>query len=425
MRRYLMIFLLVVFAGLPACGDDGDDGGGAGGTGTTAQNLAGTNITFSVSLAQEETAAVQELIGQFERTTGADVTITSITSSDLPAKLRVDVGAGRPTVHLFAQDNLALAVLVQENLVEDLSGVQLPSGILPSMTPERFNGKQFFLPFRPNVRVAYVNADRFRSTNVRPPGTVEELRDVAQRLRAAGGSPKLTLSLAQGDPAAVTISEWIVSFGGNPLLLNDEGSVRAFEFLQSMWRDGLLARESLLGKFDTEPDYLIGETSWLAQNWPFTTGQLARQGLLEKFDVYAGWRGPARAAHVIGGDVLGIPRGVTGRERDGAVQLAEFLMSREAQQTLAEKNTWPSIRDDAYGTVPAQQKETFDAIQNALKDGWYRPNVVYWSDVSEQMNVAIRRVIEGGENPRTVLNELNGRIQAAARQKGAQYPPTS
>ncbi len=425
MRRKAMILLLVMFAGLPACGGGDDSGAGGSGGAVPTRSLAGTNITFSVSLAEEETAAVQDLIGQFERTTGADVTITNITSADLPAKLRVDVGAGRPTVQLFAQDNLALAVLVQENLVEDLSSVQLPSGIVPAMTPQKFDGKQYFLPFRPNVRVAYVNTDRFRSANLKPPATVEELRDVSQKLRAAGGGPKLTLSLAQGDPAAVTISEWIVSFGGNPLLLNDEGSVRAFEFLQGMWKDGLLARESLLGKFDTEPDYLMGETSWLAQNWPFTTGQLVKQGLLEKFDVYEGWRGPARAAHVIGGDVLGIPRGVSGPQRDAAVQLADFLMSKEAQQVLAEKNTWPSIRDDAYRSVPAQQRETFDAIQKALKDGWYRPNVVYWSDVSEQMNVAVRRVIEGGENVRVVLNELNGKIQAAARQKGAQYPPTS
>ncbi len=41
------------------------------------------------------------------------------------------------------------------------------------------------------------------------------------------------------------------------------------------------------------------------------------------------------------------------------------------------------------------------------------------------MNAAVRRIIEGGENVRTVLNELHGRIEAAARQKGAQYPPTS
>ncbi|HWC11886.1 MAG TPA: extracellular solute-binding protein [Acidimicrobiales bacterium] len=422
MRRYLMALVLIPLLALTACGDDDEEEGAGGGT---TRDLAGTSITFSISLAQEEQAAIDELVRQFESRTGADVNVTAITSSDLPAKLRVDVGAGRPTVHLFAQDNLALAVLVQENLVEDLSDVQLPSQVLQAMTPERFDGKQYFLPFRPNVRVAYVNTERFGSANARPPATADELRDVAQKLRATAGGPKVTLSLAQGDPAAVTISEWIVSFGGDPLILNDDGSVRAFEFIQGMWRDGLLARESLLGKFDTEPEYLIGETAWYAQNWPFTTAQLAEQGLLDRFDVYEGWRGPDRAAHVIGGDVLGIPRGVSPDQRRAAVELAQFLMSKEAQETLAERNAWPSIRDDAYGTVPPAQKETFDAVQKALSNGWYRPNVIYWSDVSEQMNAAVRRIVEGGENVRTVLDELHGRIETAARQKGAQYPPTS
>jgi trehalose transport system substrate-binding protein len=273
LRRYLTVLLMVPLLALSACGDD-DEGGGGGQT--AGGQLAGTSITFSISLAQEEQAAIDDLVRQFESRTGADVTVSAITSSDLPAKLRVDVGAGRPTVHLFAQDNLALAVLVQENLVEDLSDVQLPSEVLPAMTPERFDGKQYFLPFRPNVRVAYVNTDRLRSANARQPATAEEYRTMAQTLRTSGGGPKVTMSLAQGDPAAVTISEAIVSFGGNPLILNDDGSVRAFEFIQGLWRDGLLARESLLGKFDTEPEYLIGETAWYAQNWPFTTSQIGR-----------------------------------------------------------------------------------------------------------------------------------------------------
>ncbi len=421
MRRYLTVLLVVPLLALAACGDDNETSGGGGGQ----RDLAGTNITFSISLAEEEQATVNDLIKQFEDQTGAKVNVTAITSSDLPAKLRVDVGAGRPTVHLFAQDNLALAVLVQENLVEDLSDVQLPSEVLPAMTPEKFNGKQYFLPFRPNVRVAYMNTDRFQSANVRRPATTDEYRTMAQTLRGAGGGPKVTISLAQGDPAAVTISEWIVSFGGNPLILNDQGSVQAFEFLQGMWKDGLFARESLQGKYDTEPEYLIGETAWYAQNWPFTTSQLSKQGLLGKFDVYEGWRGPARAAHVIGGDVLGIPRGVSPDQRKAAVRLAEFLMSKNAQEKLAQGNAWPSIRSDAYGTVPSDQKETFDAVQKALANGWYRPNVVYWSDVSEQLNAAIRRVLEGGENVKTALDDLHSKIEAAARQKGAQYPPTS
>ncbi len=36
--------------------------------------------------------------------------------------------SGNHTIHLFAQDNLALAVLVDDGLVEDLSDVAIPEG---------------------------------------------------------------------------------------------------------------------------------------------------------------------------------------------------------------------------------------------------------------------------------------------------------
>jgi trehalose transport system substrate-binding protein len=214
-----------------------------------------------------------------------------------------------------------------------------------------------------------------------------------------------------------------VSYGGNPLLLNDEGSIQAFTTLQNMWRQGLIARESLLAKFDTEIDNLRGETAWFAQNWPFTTAELAKQGLLTKFQVYEGYAGPARAAHVIGGEVLGVPKGVTGKPKEAAIALAQFLMSKPSQEKLAAENAWPSVRTDAYTQVPADQKSTFDAINRALQNGWYRPNVVYWSDVQDAINEAVRRVIVRGEPVEATLNELNGQIAQAAQDKGAEYPP--
>lgn len=414
--RALPALLFVVTLVAAACQQ-----GGPGGTG----RFAGTEITFSVSLEEGEKSVVQDILGNFESETGAKVNLTSVTSADLPQKLKVEVGAGRPTIHLFAQDNLALRVLVDEGLVEDLSDVEIPDGVLPAMVPQEFDGKQYFLPFRPNVRVAYANTDRLKSANAGTPKTVQEFRDTAQKVKAGEGTAKVTLSLAQGDPAAVTISEWVVSFGGNPLVLNDAGSVQAFEFLQGMWKDGLLAQESLLAKFDTEVDYLMGETAWLAQNWPFTSKRLADNGVIDKFEIYEGWKGPSRAAHVIGGDVLGIPKGVAGKQKEAAVELGMFLMSKETQARLAEENAWPSVRSDAYGAVPTEQKETFDAINRALESGWYRPNVRYWSDASEAMNEAIRRIMQGGEPVKATLDQLNARIAEAAKSKGETYPPAA
>ena len=385
--------------------------------------LAGRAVTFSLSVAEDEKHGIQEAIRRFTQATGARVTLVSVAAEDLPQKLKVDVRAGRPSIDLFAQDNLALRVLVDEDLVTDLSEVPIPDGVLRTMVPERFAGRQYFLPFRPNVQVTYVNRRRFAQAGVAPPKTAEELRAVGRRLKvAAGGVARLTLPLAQGAPAAVTIAEWIVGFGGNPLVLNDRGSVQAFEFLRSLWAEGVLLKESLLAKYDTQVDFLVGETAWLAPNWPFTSSVLAEQGLLEFFQVYEGWRGPRRGAHVIGGDVLGIAKGVAGTRREAAIALAQFLMGQEAQQTLVERNGWPSVRGDAYATVPPERRETYAAIQAALQDGWLRPNVPYWSDVSEAMNEAVRRILEHGEPLKPVLDALHEGVAASARRQGAPYP---
>jgi trehalose transport system substrate-binding protein len=380
-------------------------------------------LTFSASLAEDEKPVVREVLDRFRTETGVAVTLVAVTASDLPEKLKVEVGAGRPTIDLFAQDNLALRPLVDGGLVQTVDDVGVPDAVLPAMRPPTFDGARYFLPFRPNVLVTYVNRARLREVGAVLPRTAAELRAVAEAFKARRGAPKVTLALAEGAPTAITVAELILGFGGNPLVLNDAGSVSAFEFLAGLWRDGLLARESLVSKYDTQVDHLVGETAWLAQNWPFTSGVLAHQGLLDRFEVYAGWRGPVRAAHVVGGDVLGIPRGVMGRRREQAVRLAAFLMSREVQGRLVTGNAWPAIRADAYGEVPAIQRETFDAVRRALEDGWHRPGVAYWPEVSDAMNEGVRRILQGGEPVRPVLDGLHRAVAEGARRKGAPYPP--
>jgi trehalose transport system substrate-binding protein len=381
-------------------------------------------LTFSASLAEEEKPAVREVLERFRAESGVAVTLVAITAADLPEKLKVEAGAGRSTIDLFAQDNLALRPLVDGGLVQPLDDVAVPDAVPPVMTPPQFDGKRYFLPFRPNVQVTYVNRARLQEVGVGRPRTLAELRTVAEAFKSRKGAPKIALSLAEGAPAAITVAELVLAFGGDPLVLNDAGSIAAFEFLSGLWRDGLLARESLVAKYDTQVDHLVSETAWLAPNWPFTSGVLARQGLLDRFEVYEGWRGPVRAAHVVGGDVLGIPRGVAGQRREQAVRLATYLMSRNAQERLVAGNAWPPIRADAYGQVPAAQRETFEAVRRALADGWHRPGVPYWPDVSDAMNEAVRRILQGGAPVRPVLDGLHGAIAEAARRKGAPYPPS-
>ena len=70
-----------------------------------------------------------------------------------------------------------------------------------------------------------------------------------------------------GAPGAITVAERVLgAFGGDPRCLNDAGSIAAFEFLAGLWRDGSWPVESLVAKYDTQVDHLVGETAWLGQN---------------------------------------------------------------------------------------------------------------------------------------------------------------
>jgi trehalose transport system substrate-binding protein len=413
----------------------GADGALTGGGG-------GTTITFSIAVADQEKPAIQQLLARFEERERSGPSldrvarfrdqpgirvklVTGLRGDDLVSRLREDRNRRDPGIQLFAQDNLALWPLVSEHLVQDVSDVTVPAEVTPSLRPPQFPQGTFFLPFRPNVRLGYASKECLTRAGVNDITSPEQLSEAAQQLKDVSWktperSPKVTLSLARGDPRVVTLSELVLYFGGNPVLLDDAGSIAAFKFVQRLWKERLIVDDaSLLGKYDTEPRYLIEGTTCVAQNWSFTSSQLAERGVLPNFSVWAGW-----GRHVIGGDVLGIPSGVTGKERRAAVALADYLMSREAQELLVRQNTWPSIREDAYAAAPRGQAETFHAIAEALRDGWYRPqDVPYWPAVSDQMNEALDRVIRM-EPVEQVLHELHDRVAESAREQGANYPPT-
>jgi trehalose transport system substrate-binding protein len=100
-------------------------------------------------------------------------------------------------------------------------------------------------------------------------------------------------------------------------------------------------------------------------------------------------------------------------------------MSHEAQEILVAENAWPSVRDDALGQVPEEQQETFDAIQEALQNGWYRPNVAYWGDVDEAIDQAIQQIVVDGQAVQSTLDGLHDQVEQAANDAGAEYPPSS
>lgn len=382
---------------------------------------AAPTIGFALHLDHVENHAVRELLHRFETETGIRAQMVELSSDEsLVGRLAADRRNGA-RIAVFAEDNVKLLPLLERHLVEDLSGL-LVHDVDIQLVPHE--GKGYFLPFRPNVQVVYVTREAMKATGTTPPMSREDFLNVARAFRKQAGEGKVTLSLAPGDPGAVTVAELILSFGGDPTDLGDAGSVAAFSFLQDLWKQGVLAPESLKARFDNQAGFLDDGTSWLAQTWPFTSTVLAGARKLDDFVVTPGWS----PTHVVGGDVLGIPRGLPDRERKAARALVEFLIGRDSQRFLAKENAWPSIREDAYAGIwwggcggsrcppwvaahQIEHAETLEASREALRQGeWLRPITPRWQQVTCAMTTAVSRILPGGEDTPTVLAELHGSV---------------
>jgi trehalose transport system substrate-binding protein len=377
------------------------------------EEMMAEEITFITQVSEAEEAAIEDLAALFEEKTGIHVNVQFMQATDMQALLQSQVEAGNVTVDVMAQDNLRMEPFVRLGLIEDLSDYEsdIDQEVFDGLIEGgKFDGKLFFVPYRTNVQLTYYRTDIFEELNMDPPTNWEEWRAACEAFEERDGEPRC-LFKAAFDPTAVNPTqmwEWIVSAGGDPLVLNDPGTVEAYEFLQGLEQDGLLHPDSALAKWDTSNESFARGDVYLMQNWPFGI-QVIRDLRLTDFDVYHGVEGPVREAHVVGGEVLAIVKDTPRKE--ASWQFVKFMESREAQEVLAAQNGWPNVRGDALGQIPEERMAEFEAINDALEYGILRPNIPYMEDLLGLMIEAYDRIVNNGEDAQTVLEELHGELE--------------
>jgi trehalose transport system substrate-binding protein len=331
----------------------------------------------------------------------------------LTQRLKAMRAAGRVEIDLFAQDNMRLQELVDAGLVQTLSPAEakMDPAILPALAAEGvLDGRRYFLPFRPNVQITYFNAKKFDADGLAPPRTWDALLAVGRTFKAKEGIGRVLFQGVGGAPTVTQLYEWIASAGGDPFDFADPGTVATFRFLHTL--APLLSPDSRRAKWDTTNDALAQESAYIAQNWPFGARLLHDYGKTG-IRTYSGWAGPAREAHVIGGDVLGIPVGAP--HKDLALRLIGYLQSRAVQEVLAARLGWPTIRANATGAVAAWLKPSVEAVQEAMRHGIFRKNVPYWAGYERIASEAVERILWRAQGVSEVLPPLAARLDALRR----------
>lgn len=356
----------------------------------------------------------EDVFPAFEKANNVTIEPLQVEAADVPKKLEAMKLAGKMEIDLIAQDNMTLAPLVDQGLVEDLSSYRskIPSSIIPALVPVgEFGGKLYFMPYRPNVEINYYNETAFAKHGLKVPTTWDELLNVAKTFHEKEGIGKVGLKLTLDGNTTVQLFEFIRQAGGDPTVLNDEGSVKAYTFLKEL--HPYLGPDAKKADWNTTNKYLATDTFYLAANWPFGVNVIVQEGGKKEIKAYGGWKGPVKASKVLGGEVLGIPAGAPNKEM--ALKLMEHLMSKEVQETLVTKLAWPASRSDAYGKVEEWQKPYFEAINDAMKVTEPRPNITWWADLEKALNDAFREIVIEGKDVKPTLDKYAGVLDAAKK----------
>jgi ABC-type glycerol-3-phosphate transport system substrate-binding protein len=251
--------------------------------------LPAAPLRILTSLSQEELQVFEALVTPFGTQHGLPVAVENVTGPQAISKLKHEKGQ----VDLVIFDiNEARVKLVRDNLLEDLSGVRelRPSSMYPVMMQYLdVDEKRFFLPFRLNVRLVFVNRKKLAELDpsAARPETWADVLDVAKRWHARDGKPRVVVTGGDAE-APLLLLELILSAGGDPCRVLHPQSQAAIQLLRELWQ--YVSPTSSDVDWQTASSFLLAEDVYVARNWAFALSLIHDAGREQDFEVYVGWR---------------------------------------------------------------------------------------------------------------------------------------
>ena len=413
-RRMVAGFLAVSLAAGMIAGCGAGSGQGNQAAGNTENQAAGSKdetLKVTMALGEDEWKVMREkIIPEFEEANGVKVEAIQMEAADVVKQLKAMSQAGNVDIDVIAQDANNLTTLVYEGLVEDLSEYtdMIPEESIGSLAEAgMFDGKTYFMPYRPNAEIDYYNTDMFEKYNLTPPTDWDSLYETAKTLKEQEGIGRLCLKIKM-EGEAIDLVEFIRSAGGDPLVLNDEGCVEAFTFLQKLWPE--LSEDTLTAGFSSVNTYLATDEVYYSPNWPFAANVVVKEGGKTNIAASEGFAGPKGYVKTLGGEMLGIPAGSA--HKDLAMKFISYLECPDVQPTLMKENGGISFRDEGYEDCDEWQQPFVEATKKALAAAQPLPHVSYWSDSQQAINDAAKEICIDKKDVKEVLDKYAAKIES-------------
>jgi len=332
--------------------------------------------------------------------------LTASAANSFPDVARLDIAA----VPQYANDGVLLQLDGAMPGFDDLKASVFPG----PLSTTYWNGHYYGLPLNTNTQVLLWNKSWFEQAGLtEAPKTIEEFKKVACQL---SDSAQEKYGYAQGGTYFWAPAPIFYAMGGSFLdkdmttasgYINGAGSVAAYTLLKELYDQGCLSPNLMGGGIPTDAGHATGRYAMIVDGpWMVDIYRSNYPDFEVNFALIPS--GPdGKSSSVVGGEDVVIFS--TSEHTEAAMQWMTYLLSPEAQKTMAEVGVMPvlsSLQNDP--ALPAY----FSIFMEQLKTAQARVPHPNWPQMDEAANQAYQRILRGDQTVQEALDQAAEEINA-------------
>lgn len=388
-------------------------------------NSAGEEITidfwhhYSAQSAENETL-MNVLIPKFEEENpGIKVNAVSHEWGDLHEKLLIS--AQSDTLPDVARLDSAWVPELQEMgiltaLDEEMSDfTSVSGGLLESaMSTTRINEHFYGLALNTNTKILFYNVQAFEEAGITVPATMDEFIFAVKQLSGTNDNGQQVWGYDEPALSGWNLCPFIWSMGG--ALTNEEETlasgyinspetVKAIEMFAELYSDGNITGWNS-GDIPMTDGFGTGRYMMLLEG-PWKISEM--EGAYPDFK-YATSEIPAGAGgsvSVLGGEDIAM---FNSAHKDASWKFMKFMTDEYAQEEMAKCGQIP-VNKQALESDTVKQAD-FAPFLKAITTAKSRPTVPCWSEMDNELSVAVTAVMNGEKSAQEAMNELAEKYDA-------------
>lgn len=329
-----------------------------------------------------------------------DKILVSASSDSLPDVARCDIA--------WLPEFQKMGVLVA--LDQEMSDFAAASSTLldSAMSTANIGGRYYALALNTNSKIMFYNTAMLEAAGATAPATMDEWVETVRKLSGENANGQQIWGWNEPALSGWNLCPFIWSFGGSLTndeqtlatgYINSEKTVKAIDAFAALVKEGALTGFNS-GDIPMTDGFGAGRYAMMLEG-PWKTAELAGAYPDVAYGTAPIPAGEGGSVSVLGGEDIAM---FAGANQEAAWKFMRFMTGEYAQTEMAKCGQIPVNKAalDSDVVKNAEYAPFIEAIQTAKA----RPTVAAWSEMDNELNVAVTAVVSGEKTAQEAMDEL-------------------